>query len=82
MEPVSGPGDFMWHEAFGVDGLMSPPHLALATGILVNAVAAAVVGLARIMPYMPSSRQTLARAAIVPAFLPRYGSPRYGTSTC
>lgn len=49
MEPVSGPVDFMWHEAFRVDGLMSPPHLALVTGILVNAVAAAV-GLARIMP--------------------------------
>jgi hypothetical protein len=67
IELVSGPGDFMWHEAFGVDGLMSPPHLALATGILVNAVAA-VVGLARITPYMHSSRQTLARAAMVPAF--------------
>lgn len=65
---VSGPSDFMWHSVFGVDGLMSPPHLALATGILVNAVAV-VVGLARILPHVQSRRnQKLARTALVPAF--------------
>jgi hypothetical protein len=65
---ISGPSDFMWHSVFGVDGLMSPPHLALATGILINAIAA-VVGLARILPYIQSKRnQTLARIALVPAF--------------
>src|SRR5918992_5789787 len=65
---ISGPGDFMWHSVFGVDGLMSPPHLALATGILINAIAA-VVGLARILQYIQSKRgQTLARIALIPAF--------------
>jgi hypothetical protein len=65
---ISGPSDFMWHSVFGVDGLMSPPHLALATGILINAVAA-VVGLARILPNLQSKRnQTIARTALVPAF--------------
>ncbi|HEX6281938.1 MAG TPA: hypothetical protein VFZ67_06885 [Nitrososphaera sp.] len=65
---ISGPGDFMWHSVFGVDGLMSPPHLALATGILINAIAA-VVGLARILPHIQSKKnQTLARTALVPAF--------------
>jgi hypothetical protein len=65
---VSGPGDFVWHSVFGVDGLMSPPHLALATGILINAIAA-VVGLARILPYMQSKKnQTIVRTALVPAF--------------
>ena len=65
---VSGPGDFMWHSVFGVDGLMSPPHLTLATGILINTIAA-VVGLARILPLIQSKRnQALARAALVPAF--------------
>lgn len=65
---ISGPGDFMWHSVFGVDGLMSPPHLALATGILINTIAV-VVGLARILPLIQSKRnQTLARAALVPAF--------------
>ena len=65
---ISGPSDFMWHSIFGVDGLMSPPHLALATGILISTIAS-VVGLARLLPYVQSKRkQTLARAALVPAF--------------
>jgi hypothetical protein len=65
---ISGPGDFVWHSVFGVDGLMSPPHLALATGILINAIAA-VVGLARILPHIQSEKnQTLARTALIPAF--------------
>lgn len=65
---ISGPGDFMWHSVFGVDGLMSPPHLALATGILIGTIAA-VVGLARILPHISSKRiQRLARTAMVPAF--------------
>jgi hypothetical protein len=65
---ISGPGDFVWHSVFGVDGLMSPPHLALATGILINAIAA-VIGLARILPHIQSEKnQTLARTALIPAF--------------
>jgi hypothetical protein len=65
---ISGPGDFMWHSVFGVDGLMSPPHLALATGMLISSIAA-VVGLARILPHIQSKRnQTLARTALIPAF--------------
>ncbi len=65
---ISGPGDFVWHSVFGVDGLMSPPHLALATGILINAIAA-VIGLARMLPHMQSKKnQTLVRAALIPAF--------------
>jgi hypothetical protein len=65
---ISGPGDFMWHSVFGVDGLMSPPHLALATGILISAIAA-VVGLARILPYVQSKKnQKIARTALIPAF--------------
>jgi hypothetical protein len=65
---VSGPSDFMWHSAFGVDGLMSPPHLALATGILASTIAA-VMGVARILPYLESPRnQRIARIALMPAF--------------
>src|SRR5919106_1220225 len=65
---ISGPGDFVWHSVFGVDGLMSPPHLALATGILINAIAT-VVGLARILPHIQSKKnQTIVRTALVPAF--------------
>jgi hypothetical protein len=68
IQVISGPGDFVWHSVYGVDGLMSPPHLALATGILINAIAA-VVGLARILQYIQSKRnQTLAKTALIPAF--------------
>jgi hypothetical protein len=65
---VAGPSDFLWHEAFGVDGLLSPPHLALITGMLINAVAT-VLGLARTAVHITSpSRYRLIKAAMVPAF--------------
>jgi hypothetical protein len=31
---VAGPIDFSWHSAFGLDGLLSPPHLILLTGMI------------------------------------------------
>jgi len=68
MSLAAGPSDFLWHETFGVDGLLSPPHLALITGMLINAVAT-VVGLVRIGVHATSSsRQRLIKAAMVPAF--------------
>ena len=30
---VAGPSDFLWHQTFGIDGLLSPTHINLATGI-------------------------------------------------
>ncbi len=65
---VAGPSDFLWHETFGVDGLLSPPHLALITGMLINSVGT-VLGLARIAVRITSpSRQRLIKAAMIPAF--------------
>ena len=64
---AAGPSDFLWHEAFGVDGLLSPPHLALITGMLINAVAV-VVGLARIVVYIPSEKKRLIKLVMIPAF--------------
>jgi hypothetical protein len=65
---VAGPSDFLWHETFGVDGLLSPPHLALITGMLINAVAT-ILGLARIDVHITSpSRQKLIKVAMIPAF--------------
>ena len=29
----SGPFDYMWHTAFGLDGLLSPPHALLTVGM-------------------------------------------------
>src|ERR671918_564099 len=65
---IAGPSDFLWHETFGVDGLLSPPHLALITGMLINAVAT-ILGLARIDVHITSpSRQKLIKATMIPAF--------------
>ncbi len=47
---VAGPGDYAWHELFGVDGLLSPTHLTLITGILIQSVGI-VIGLTRLMPF-------------------------------
>jgi hypothetical protein len=64
---AAGPSDFLWHEAFGVDGLLSPPHLALITGMLINAIAV-VVGLARIVVHIPSEKKRLIKLVMIPAF--------------
>ncbi|MBI1662353.1 MAG: hypothetical protein IS860_02445 [Nitrosopumilus sp.] len=46
MQLVAGPGDFMWHEAFGIDGLLSPTHITLALGIMVS-LSGSVIGFSR-----------------------------------
>ncbi len=47
MQIIAGPGDFYWHELFGVDGLLSPTHLTLALGIVMVSVGS-TIGFARI----------------------------------
>jgi hypothetical protein len=65
---VAGPSDYLWHQTFGVDGLLSPTHLTLVTGMLINSIAV-VLGLARIIVHLPMVRQRiLVKAAMVPAF--------------
>ncbi|MHA7734667.1 hypothetical protein [Nitrosopumilus sp. S6] len=44
---AAGPGDFYWHELFGLDGLLSPTHITLALGILTTLVGS-VIGFSRI----------------------------------
>src|ERR671931_1541306 len=52
---VAGPSDFLWHQVFGVDGLLSPTHLTLVTGMLINSIAIGI-GLARIIVHLPTAR--------------------------
>ncbi len=47
MQIVAGPGDFYWHELFGIDGLLSPTHITLALGVLVM-LTGVMIGFARI----------------------------------
>jgi hypothetical protein len=37
---VAGPVDFAWHSAFGLDGLLSPPHFVLLSGMIVSSLGA------------------------------------------
>jgi hypothetical protein len=37
---AAGPVDFVWHSAFGLDGLLSPPHLVLVSGMVASSVGA------------------------------------------
>ena len=50
LQIIAGPGDYYWHEIFGIDGLLSPTHLTLITGILIQSTGV-VIGLARLIPY-------------------------------
>jgi len=36
---IAGPSDQWWHKTFGLDGLLSPPHIGLLSGMLINAIA-------------------------------------------
>jgi hypothetical protein len=65
---VAGPADYLWHQIFGVDGLLSPTHLTLVTGMLINSIAT-VLGLARIIVHLPTARERkLIKASMIPAF--------------
>jgi hypothetical protein len=35
---LAGPLDFFWHSAFGLDGLLSPPHLILTIGMFAASI--------------------------------------------
>ena len=35
---ASGPADFAWHQAFGLDGLLSPTHLVLVSGMILSSL--------------------------------------------
>ena len=47
LQVFSGEFDLWWHSNFGFDGLLSPPHAVLVTGMILNALAG-TAGLAKI----------------------------------
>jgi hypothetical protein len=66
---IAGPSDYLWHQLFGIDGFLSPTHLLLITGMLINSFGSAI-GLVRIR----SSNQNffishLSRIFLVIAFI-------------
>jgi hypothetical protein len=62
---IAGPLDYFWHQIFGLDGLLSPTHITLATGMLINSVAV-FIGLYGVMNNI-SSRKNLAKIFLIPS---------------
>ena len=66
---ISGPSDFIWHQTFGVDGFLSPTHLMLITGMLINS-SAVVIGLVRLNSFVKTGTfYQLGGIFIVPALI-------------
>jgi hypothetical protein len=61
----AAPVDFGWHSAFGLDGLLSPPHFVLVSGMIVGS-AGALAGFAQSAKRLPS---VLIVIAILPIWL-------------
>lgn len=65
---IAGPSDYAWHKIFGIDGLLSPTHLVLATGIIINSVSV-VVGLRIVAKQVHSSmHKKMIKILMIPAF--------------
>jgi hypothetical protein len=70
MSLVAGPADFLWHQTFGIDGLLSPTHITLMTGMLINSVAV-VLGLTRITSILQKkglSNTNWIKAFMIPSY--------------
>lgn len=63
LQVFSGGFDSWWHTNFGFDGLLSPPHVVLVSGMIVNAFAGAV-GLAK-MSYMVKPELMMKTASVI-----------------
>ena len=66
---ISGPSDYIWHETFGLDGFLSPTHLLLITGMLINTLAVAI-GLIRLNSFVKiGTYYQLERIFLIPAMV-------------
>jgi len=62
---IAGPLDYLWHQNFGLDGLLSPTHIFLATGMLINTFAV-FIGLYGVMNNI-SHWKNLAKIFLIPS---------------
>jgi hypothetical protein len=64
----AGPVDFIWHSAFGLDGLLSPPHFVLVSGMVASSLGSlAGIALGRSVP------TALIIVAVLPVWLASSG---------
>jgi hypothetical protein len=61
---IAGPFDYLWHQIFGFDGLLSPTHITLTTGMLINSVAV-FIGLHGVINNIPHWK-TLGKLFLIP----------------
>ena len=68
---VAGPVDFWWHSQYGLDGLLSPPHAVLVSGMVTSGVGA-MMGIIYAWPRIDNgtNRKALPRALLVLGMLP------------
>ena len=66
----SGPFDFIWHSSFGLDGLLSPPHLILIGGMFLCSIGS-MIGISRYLQinYSNNYFSYLSVLAVLPVWL-------------
>ena len=66
----AGPFDFVWHSNFGLDGLLSPPHFMLITGMFLCSIGS-MVGISRYLKINSSGSVSayMIILAVVPVWL-------------
>ena len=65
----AGPIDFLWHSNFGLDGLLSPPHQMLLSGMMVCSVAS-MISILRFGQNHRQEKYSLHHFLVVIALLP------------
>ena len=70
----AGPFDFIWHSYFGLDGLLSPPHFTLITGMFLCSVGG-MIGISRYLQFHNSKSisKYLLILAVIPVWLSASG---------
>ncbi len=70
----AGPLDFIWHSYFGLDGLLSPPHFTLITGMFLCSIGG-MIGISRYLKFNNSQyvSQYLLILAVIPIWLSASG---------
>ena len=70
----AGPLDFIWHSYFGLDGLLSPPHFTLITGMFLCSVGG-MIGISRYLKFNNSQSvlKYLLILAVIPVWLSASG---------
>lgn len=65
----AGPFDFLWHSNFGLDGLLSPPHLALICGMVLTSLGALLSTLRNLANKSYLAKNILTVVSILPVWL-------------